>query len=230
MTRLINPQVKAMVEQFAEEDCRFKSVKRWRNTLRSKRYERYCLMDLAKYCIKFNIDPDELVEKRIKAMTSTDPRIRSQAEDRILGYYKVLAKEKSGVAICLYRRIKSFYKANYVALQCRDPSYTVQREQDYFASRDETKELCELVGLEAKAYLLTLAESCGRPGAVAAITWKDIKDELYDDSKPSIIWLKHKVKMARKKYFSFICQDAKEAMRLYVNGQNLKPNDKVFQV
>jgi len=194
MPKKLDPQVKALFEEFTANNCQFESVTKWRNTLKGGTYEKYCLLDLAKYCLKFNTNPDELVEKRIKAMTSTDPRIRSQAEDRILGYYKVLAKEKPGIAICLYRRIKSFYKANYVALQCRDPSYTVQREQDYLASKDETKELCELVDLETKAYLLTLAESCGRSGAVAAITWKDIKDELFSNKVPTIIWLKHKVK------------------------------------
>jgi len=170
MARKLNSQVKALFEEFTAEKCQFQSVTKWRNTLKGGRYEQGCLIDLSKYCVKFQTNPDKLVAERIEAMISTDPRIRSQAEDRILGYYKVLAEKTPGVAICLYRRVKSFYKANYVTLQCRDPSYTVQREQDYLASRDETKEMCELVDLEAKTFLLTLAESCGRPGAVAAIT------------------------------------------------------------
>ena len=225
----LDPQVKALFEEFTANDCQFESVTKWRNTLKGGTYEKYCLLDLAKYCLKFNINPDELVEKRIKAMTSTDPRIRSQAEDRVLGYHKELAKTVPGVAICAYRRVKSFYRANYVALQCRDPSYVIQREQDYLASKDETRKMCELLDLEGKAYLLTLAESCGRPGAVAKLRWKDIQEELHTNKLPIKIWLRHKVKVARNAYFTFICEDAKNALRLYVEGRDLKPADKVFQ-
>lgn len=63
----------------------------------------------------------------------------------------------------------------------------------------------------------------------AKIKWKDIKDEIYDDKETMIIWLQHKVKLSRKKYFSFVCEDAKETLKLLVEGRNLKPNDKVFQ-
>lgn len=42
------------------------------------------------------------------------------------------------------------------------------------------------------------------------------------------IYLKHKVKTARKKYFTFICKDAKESLQLLVQDRNLNANDKVF--
>lgn len=228
MRRKLNSQTKLLLAEFQSEACTFQSVVKWRNTLKGGNYELHCLRELARYCLNFGLSADELVAERIQAMTSTDPRIRSKAEDRILGYHKVLAKEAPGTAICMYRRIKSFYKANYTPLQSMDPGYTIQREQDYLASKEETRNMCELLDLEGKAYLLTLAESCGRSGAVADIKWRDIKDELYDENKPSIIWLTHKVKVARKKYFSFICEDAKDALKLLVKGRNLKPDDKVF--
>ena len=229
MTRLLDSQVKAMVEQFVAEGCRFESVTRWRNTLRSKRYERYCLVDLAKFCIKFNINPDELVAERIQQSKSDDPRVRSQAEDKILAHHKELVQETPGKAICAYRRVKSFYRANYVALQCRDPSYTIQWEQDYLATKEETRKMCELLDLEAKTYLLVLAECCGRSGAVAQLAWADIREELNSDKLPAKIWLKHKVKVSRKKYFTFICADAKKSLQLFMeNRTGLLPTTKVF--
>jgi len=96
------------------------------------------------------------------------------------------------------------------------------------ASKDETRKMCELLNLEGKTYLLVLTESCGRAGHVADLRWKDIQEELYTDKVPMKIWLKHKVKMARKKYFTFICKDAKESIQLFVQDRNLNANDKVF--
>ena len=57
MPRLLDSKVKAMVEQFVTENGRFESVMRWRNTLQSEHYERFCLVNLTKYCIKFSINP-----------------------------------------------------------------------------------------------------------------------------------------------------------------------------
>lgn len=228
MRRKLNSQTKLLLAEFQSETCTFQSVVKWKNTLKGGNYELHCLRELARYCLHFGLSADELVAERIEAMTSRDPRIRSKAEDRILGYHKVLAKEAPGTAICMYRRIKSFYKANYTPLQSVDPGYTIQREQDYLASKEETRNMCELLDLEGKAYLLTLAESCGRPGAVADIRWKDIREDLNSDKMPMRIWLAHKVKVARKKYFSFICEDAKDSLKLLTRGRNLKPDDKVF--
>ena len=81
---------------------------------------------------------------------------------------------------------------------------------------------------KAKRILLVLAESCGRSGHVANLRWKDIQEELYTDKVPMKIYLKHKVKTARKKYFTFICKDAKESLQLLVQDRNLNANDKVF--
>ena len=221
--------VKKLLAEFQKENTKFQSVCRWRNTLKGGEYEALCLWDLAQYCVKFNTNPDKLVADRIRQLKSTDPRIRLQAEDRLLAYHKFLAKKSSGAAINAYRRIKSFYGANYVSLECRDPGYTVQREQDYLPTREEIRKICELVSLEAKAYLLILAESCGRTGAVAELTWADIRNEINSEIVPCQIWLQHKVKMARKKYFSFICGDAKEALQLVISRRKrLLPTTKVF--
>jgi len=154
--------------------------------------------------------------------------IRCHAEDMLMAYYKKLVVTKPGNAINVYRRICSFYRYNFVRLQTKDPGYTVQREQDYLASKDETRKMCELLNLEGKTYLLILAESCGRSGHVADLRWKDICEELYADKVPMKIWLKHKVKMTRKKYITFICKDAKESLQLFVQDRNLNTNDKVF--
>jgi len=56
-------------------------------------------VDLAKYCLKFNINPDELAAERIQQSKSDDPRVRSQAEDRILAYHKELIQKTPGKAI-----------------------------------------------------------------------------------------------------------------------------------
>jgi len=79
-----------------------------------------------------------------------------------------------------------------------------------------------------ETFLLILSESCGRSGAVANIKWKDVQAEIYSDELPMKIWLVQKVKLSRKKYFTFICEDAKESLKLLIEKRNMKPNDKIF--
>ena len=208
--------VDKLLVEFKKPYTNYSSVQRWRNKLKAGDYENYCLKSLARFCIEFNMNPDELIQTRIKELKSNDPLIRARSEDRLLAYYKQIAEKSSGAAVNMFRRVKSFYRANYVALQCSDPGYTVQREQDYLPTKLEIRKMCELLNLEAKVYLLILEESCGRPGAVAELRYKDIQNELNKEIVPCQIWLQHKVKMTRKKYFTFICADAKEALKLHV--------------
>jgi len=182
----------------------FESVKRWRNNLKGGKYERACLLHLKRFCEHYSLTPDELIRQRIEELRSSDMTVRCKGEDRVMEYYKKLAETATGQAINFYRKICSFYRYNFVRLQTRDPGYTVQREQDYLASREETRKMCELLDLEAKTFLLILSESCGRSGAVANIKWKDVQEEIYSDELPMKIWLVQKVKLSRKKYFTFI--------------------------
>jgi integrase len=221
---------KTLFAEFMREDTKFESIRRWRNNLKGGKYEKCCLRYLAEFCVAYQTTPDELVKRRLAELKSDDLTVRCHAEDMVMEYYKSLVKNTSGKAINVYRKIASFYRYNFLRLQSKDPGYTVQREQDYMATKDETRKMCELLDLEGKTYLLVLAESCGRSGAVAKLRWKDIQEELHSDKVPMKIWLKHKVKMARKAYFTFVCQDAKEPLQLLVEGRNLKPDDKVFSI
>lgn len=208
--------MKEYLEEFRKPYTKFASVNRWKNSFRSERYEDSCLKFLAKFCREFNMSPDELVQTRIEELRSGDQLIRATAEDRLLAYHKKLSKETPGMAINLFRKMKSFYGANYVPLQCRDPGYQIQREFDYIPTKEEIRKMCEIVPLDTRVYLLTLAESCGRPGAVANLRWKDIKHEIDTFLVPCQIWLSHKVRLARRKYFSFICADAVQLWKTYL--------------
>jgi len=162
------------------------------------------------------MNPDELIQSRIEELTSTNVLMRAKAEDRLIAYYKKLEKETPGIAINAFRKMKSFYKANYVALQCRDQGYQIQRETDYIPTTKNIQEMCEFLAFDSKVYLVTLAETCGRPGAVAKLRWKDIKNEISTAIIPCQIWLTHKVRLARRKYFSFICGDAVQLWKTYL--------------
>lgn len=216
MQKKLSPQVKALLKEFMAENCCFGSVVRWRNTLNDGRYQLECMKTLAKFGIHFNTDPDELIQNRIEELKSSNLLVRANMEDKLLAHYKNLSKEAPGVAINMFRRIKSFYKANYMALQCRDPGYQIQREFDYIPTREEIRKMCEIVPLDTRVYLVTLAECCGRPGAVAKIRWKDIKHEIATSLVPCQVWLTHKVRLARRKYFSFICADAVQLWKIYL--------------
>lgn len=141
----INKQkFQALLAKFKKPYTKYSSVQRWKNKLKTGDYENYCLSSLAKFCIEFNMNPDELIQTRIEELKSNNPLIRARSEDRVLAYYKEIAAEKTGVAINMFRRIKSFYRANYVALQCSDIGYTVQREQEYLPTKLEIRKMYEL--------------------------------------------------------------------------------------
>lgn len=207
---------KNYLEEFQKPFTKYDSVNRWKNTFKTESYEDACLKFLAKFCREFNTPPDELIQNRIEELKSSDLLVRAKAEDRLLAYYKVLTKTASGVAICMFRRMKSFYGANYVSLQCRDPGYQIQREFDYIPTKEELRKICEIVPFDTRVYLVTLAECCGRPGAVAKLRWKDVKHEINTSIVPCQVWLVHKVRLARRKYFSFICADAVKLWRTYL--------------
>jgi len=204
------------LEEFWKPYTKFASVNRWKNSFRSERYEDSCLKFLVKFCREFNMNPDELIQTRIEELRAGDQLVRATAEDRLLACHKKLSKETPGIAINMFRKMKSFYRANYVPLQCRDLGYQIQREFDYIPTKEEIRKICEIVPLDTRVYLLTLAESCGRPGAVADLRWKDIKAEITTSLVPCQIWLAHKVRLARRKYFSFICADAVRLWKTYL--------------
>ena len=216
--------------EFRKSYTKFASVNRWKNTFRNESYEHTCLKFLAKFCQEFKTSPDELVQSRIEELKSSNQLVRATAEDRVLAYHKKLSKETPGLAINMFRKIKSFYRANYVALQCRDPGYQIQREFEYIPTREEIRKMCEIVPLDTRVYLLTLAESCGRPGAVANLRWKDIKHEIATSLVPCQVWLAHKVRLARRKYFSFICADAVQLWKTYLETfAKLTDNTSMFK-
>lgn len=156
---------KALFAEFIQDDTPHKTVERWRNNLKGGNYEIQCLEHLADFCVEYETTPDKLIKDRLVELQSVDLIVRNKAEDMLMRYYKKVVKVKSGKAINAYRKICSFYRYNFVRLQTKDPGYTVQRERDYKASKKETRKMCEHLDLEGKAYLLTLAECCGRPGA-----------------------------------------------------------------
>jgi integrase len=204
------------LEEFRKAHTKFSSVNRWKNTLKVKRYEDACLKALAQFCQECSMNPDELIQSRLEELKSSDFLIRAKAEDRLLAYHKELSRETPGEAINVFRKMKSFYRANYVTLQCRDPGYQIQRDFDYIPTREEIRKMCEIVPLETRVYLVTLAECCGRPGAVADIRWKDIKHDITTSLIPCQILLPHKVCLARRKYVSFIGADAVRLWRVYL--------------
>ncbi len=124
---------------------------------------------LKEYCNDYNTNSDELIRNRLKELKSENMTIRCHAEDMVMACYKQLVTTKPGTAINVYRRICSFYRYNFVRLQTNDPGYTVQREQDYLASKDETRKRCELLDLEGKTYFTRFSgklwtfRSCSKP-------------------------------------------------------------------
>jgi len=129
------------LQEFRKPYTKFSSVNRWKNTFRTENYDDACLKYLSRFCQEFNMNPDKLVQSRIEELKSSDLLIRAKAEDRLLAYCRLLHKTP-GIAINMFRKTKSFYRANYVALQCRDLGYQIQREFDYIPTSARVLNIC----------------------------------------------------------------------------------------
>jgi len=211
------------------------SVKRWVGKLKTKRYAEACFRwGLRIHCEEIGKTPDQLINERVKQIASSDPRIRSEAEDTVLRIYSKIAEQKQGMAINYFRKMKSFYKHNFCPLGCTDPGYDIKSEvKDRRAieklSNEKIRNLCEEAQIETRLGILILAESGSRIGALQKLTYGDVKDDLETGTIPASIWLKQQSRKKGKTYPSFICSDAVKLIKLVLSKrEKLTDNTKIF--
>ena len=177
--------------------------------------------------------PDQLIEE--KAKSTADINLRGLAEDRLISWHTKYERKAPGVALNVFKATKSFFKANYLPLGCKIPTYVKQREEDYIPTTPEVKAMCELANLETATFILFAAESGQRDGTVADLNLSHAQGCLNGEPYVFIIPQKRdaktgKIVKSKRIYgqYGFLCQDAVEKLKLLIKTKNLKPEDKIF--
>ena len=121
---LSNPRVLPSLQGRRDElEKNYESVQRWMLGLRSLTGSEYTikrsLNAMLHYCDWTGKDPDALVSERIQDLKQDDVRIRGRHEDLALKYFQTIKSRGSAVNMLAY--LKSFYRHNYVPLQCKVP-------------------------------------------------------------------------------------------------------------
>lgn len=182
------------------------------------------------YCQENEISPTGLILEKAKSIENSN--LRGLAEDRLVQWHRKKEQTVPGTAVQTFKTVRSFFKANYLPLGCKIPSYINQRETEYIPNRKEVKAMCELTDLEIEVFLLIAAESGRRDGTIV-----DLRVKHFDfASNPTCFTIPQKrnqydkIVKSKRVYgkFGFICSDATEKLQLLIKTKNLKPEDKIF--
>lgn len=208
----------------------FEESKKWLESLRNEQTHHNYTPALFTYCQEVGLSPSDLIAE--KAKSTQNINLRGLAEDRLVQWHRKKEQTAPAIAVQTFKAVRAFFKANYLPLGCRIPSYTSQRETEYVPNGKEVKAMCKLANLETATFLLVAAESGRRDGTIA-----DVKVKHFDfASKPTCFIIPQKRnqhgKIVRSKRiygkFGFICSDATEKLQLLIKTKNLKSEDKIF--
>jgi len=212
----------------------FESVQRWLNGLRNPTTKRNYVLALFLYCRENQMTPDQLIKE--KEASLRNPNLRGVSEDRLNLWHRKKERTAPGRAICTFKAIKSFFKANYVPVGAKTPIYVPQREQTCLPTKDKIRSMCEIApSLEVKTIILFLAESGQRIGTLTDLRLRYIKEGLanYKQGEPFIFNIPQKRnkygKLIRSKriygMWGFACDDAVEALKLLIKTKNITDDD-----
>jgi hypothetical protein len=199
--------------QKEQELSAFKTVERWLATLHNDVTKHQYIENLWRYGTDTQMTPDQLIEEKAKSIQ--DPNLRGLAEDRLIQWHNGYERKAPGVAISVFKAVKSFFKANYLPLGAKIPAYTMQREEEYIPTREEVKAMCELADLETAMFILFTAESGQRDGTVADLNRSHVQGCLGSEPYVFIIPQKRdaktgKIVKSKRIYgrYGFLCKDA----------------------
>lgn len=102
---------------------RHKSVKRWTSPLSRKTRKDY-IYSLIRFYERCGMDPDQLVRERPKNVQSEAVTVKRRTEGLVMDYFRNYSKTRSYTTarhdiLC----VKSFFRANDVPLEIRNPRY-----------------------------------------------------------------------------------------------------------
>jgi integrase len=130
---------------------------------------------MIRFCAWTGKDPDVLISERVRDLKEDDIRLRSRHEELVLKYFQTFKSRGTGVGAMSY--IKSFYRHNYVPLQCKIPrAWRVTSEK--VPTQGEIRRMMSISNLRDRAVIAFLAESDVRISTLCSLTYGDVSKDL----------------------------------------------------
>jgi integrase len=163
-------------------------------------------------------DPDALITERVHDLKEDDIRLRSRHEELLMKYFQTFKSRGTGVGAMSY--VKSFYRHNYVPLQCKIPrAWRVTSEK--VPTQGEIRRMMSVSNLRDRAVIAFLAQSGVRLGTLCQLTYGDISQDLEAGKTPvhiKVMPFQAKGKRAEG-YDTFIGPEAVDALKAYLDSR-----------
>ena len=209
-------------------------VKRWLNEVNSEVSKQSYIRDLRVFTDHAGVNPDQLLAERVQDLRSDDVVVRLRADDRLRRFFEDdKAKATKSSKAHIIAAMKSFYKANGLALALKTPN--IKRVGvDRIPTREEIQRLVQASdSARDQAMCIGQAENGMRIGSWVKIEWRHIADELNP-----ITFIPKKIPMAIKipdpltqTGVTFILDDAAFYLRRWLaTFEKLEPNTRIFNL
>jgi integrase len=188
---------------------------------------------LIRFCDSLGKDPDALVAERIQDLKGDDVRVRGRHEDLALKYFQSF--QSRGMAVNALAYLKSFYRHNYVPLQCKVPTrWRVTSEK--VPTQGEIRRMMSVSDLRDRAIIAFLAQSGLRVSTLCKLTYGDVSQDLEAEKVP--VHIKVMPRNAKGKeaegYDTFIGPEAVDALNQYLDsrrkGTKYVPSESIQEV
>jgi integrase len=151
--------MRKMVNDWKEDQ----SVKDWLQGLEEKTKTNY-LTYFPRFLRFVNMTPDEIIQSRLKDLSSTDPKTKFHWEQQVLGYQDFLKKEgKKGYTLHDYiKSVQSFFARNRMELKFRKGEISSGKpsRHEWIPTNAQVRMIYQVCSLRDKIGLL-LAYQCG---------------------------------------------------------------------
>ena len=208
-------------------------VKRWLAEIGSDESKKQYLRDLRVFTDFVGMDPDQLLAERVQDLRSEDVAVRLRADDRLRQFFDNAKVAKSSKAHAI-AALKSFYKANGLALSLKTPHVERTGVGDHIPTREEIQQLVQASdNARDQAMCIGQAENGMRIGGWVKVEWRHIADELNPTT-----FIPKKIPMAVKipdpltrTGVTFILDDATFYLRRWLaTFEKLEPNTRIFNI
>lgn len=210
---------------------KFESVNRWLSELKTEETKKQFIRGMRVFIDWANLTPDKLIEERWKDLKSDSPTDILHAKDRLMRFWHE-APDKPSSKSQIIAAIKSFYRANGMALSMRTPKAERVRERDYIPTREDIQRMVEVVNKRDAAMIMVQAQTGLRIGALVSLQWKHISD---DFDPPSLAPRQNPTKIIipgaiTQPGVTFILNDASYHLRRWLVGRQPEPETFIFDI
>lgn len=219
------------------------TVERWIGKILSRRTRsegtaKIYLWHLRRFCEWAKRSPQQLVAERLEDLKSTDEAVRRRHEELVTQYFNYLESKglSRNTALTAHAAIRSFYKANYAALNLETPESWTTR-QDHVPTREEIGRMVEAAEGPMEAALIAFSAQSGqRVSIITSLRYGMVREAL-EAKGPGAIRVPADLKDARGRlvnkhrqaYVFFIGEDAKRLLAEYLRRRGqLADGDLVF--